>query len=173
MSPVKGMLAVGLAPLALGLGVMGMIDGSIESADATQKASQTIRCNIQVEEHGRSVALEGVVFAKSAIEGSYQLRVSKTGGAGSSDITQSGSFSAGPDAPATLGSVTLGGDGGSYVAKLTVMWNGRSIECTERACRTSAARSPTSGPLPLPSRCSIVRHRHRRYVLRAGRRSLR
>ena len=64
--------------------------------------------------------------------GSYRLRVTKSGAAGSSDINQSGDFSAGPGEPGRLGTVTLGGDGGSYVARLTVTWDGGSIECTER-----------------------------------------
>src|SRR5919198_2389822 len=115
---LKGPAAVWLVPAALGVGVIGAIDGSIERVGIGPKASQPIRCEIQVKEHGNSVALEGAVFAKTAIEGSYQLRVSKSGSSGSSDINQSGDFSAGPGEPSSLGTVTLGGDGGSYVAKL-------------------------------------------------------
>jgi hypothetical protein len=132
MSLVKGPLAVWFLPAALGIGAAGAIDGSIERVGAGQHASQPLRCEIQVKEHSNSVAIEGVVFAKTAVEGSYQLRVSKSGGAGGSDINQSGDFSAGPGEPSTLGTVSLGGDGGSYVAKLTVTWDGGSIECTER-----------------------------------------
>jgi hypothetical protein len=103
MSLVKGPLAIWLVPAALGVGAIGAIDGSIERAGAGSNASQPIRCEIQVKEHGNSVALEGVVFTKAAIEGSYQLRVSKSGGGGSSDINQSGDFSAGPGEPSTVG----------------------------------------------------------------------
>ena len=132
MSLVKGPLAVWLLPAALGIGAAGTIHGSIERVGAGPTASQPLRCEIQVQERGNSVALQGLVFAKTAIEGSYQLRVSKSGGGGSSDINQSGDFSAGPGEPSTLGTVSLGGDGGSYVARLTVTWDGGSIECTER-----------------------------------------
>ena len=132
MSLVKGPLAVWLLPAALGIGAAGAIHGSIERVGAGPTASQPLRCEIQIQEHGTSVALEGVVFAKTAVEGSYQLRVTKSGTAGSSDINQSGDFSAGPGEPGRLGTVTLGGDGGSYVARLTVTWDGGSIECTER-----------------------------------------
>jgi hypothetical protein len=128
MSEVTGPLAGWFVPAALGVGVISVIASGIERVDA----SQSIRCEIQVKEHGNAVALEGVVFAKNAVEGSYQLRVSKTGGGGSSDINQSGDFSAGPGEPSTLGTVTLGGDGGSYIARLTVTWDGGAIECTER-----------------------------------------
>src|SRR5919108_5037385 len=132
MLMITGPLAVWLVPAALGVSVIGAIDGSIERVGGGQSASQPIRCEIQVKEHANSVALEGVVFAKTAVEGSYQLRVSKSGGAGGSDINQRGDFSAGPGERSSLGTVTLGGDGGSYVAKLTVTWDGGSIECTER-----------------------------------------
>jgi hypothetical protein len=132
MSIVKGPLAVWLVPAALGVAATGVIHSSIQRVDAGQKASEPIRCEIQVNERGPSVTLEGVVFAKTAIEGTYQLRVSKSGGGGSSDINQSGDFSAGPGEPSTVGTVMLGGDGGSFIAKLTVTWNGGSIECIER-----------------------------------------
>jgi hypothetical protein len=129
MSLVTGPVAGWFVPAALGVGVLGVIASGTERVDA----SQPVRCEIQVvKEHGNNVTLEGVVFAKTAIEGSYQLRVSKSGGGGSSNINQTGDFSAGPGEPSTLGTVTLGGDGGSYVARLTVTWDGGSIECTER-----------------------------------------
>jgi hypothetical protein len=132
MPLVKGPLAVWLLPAALGVGAAGAIHGSIERVGDGQTASQPLRCEIQVQERGNRVSLEGVVFAKTAVAGSYQLRVSKSGAAGSSAINQSGDFSAGPGEPGKLGTVTLGGDGGSYVARLTVTWHGGSIECTER-----------------------------------------
>jgi hypothetical protein len=132
MLMLKGPLAAWLVPAALGVGVVGAIDGSIERVGAGPGASQPIRCEIHVKEHGHSVALQGVAFAKTAVEGSYQLRVTKSGGAGSSDINQSGDFTAAPGEPSTLGTVTLGTDGGAYVAKLTVTWQGGSTECTER-----------------------------------------
>jgi hypothetical protein len=72
MSLVTGPLAGWFVPAALGLGVIGVMASGIERVDA----SQPLRCEIRVKEFGNSVALEGVVFAKMAIEGSYQLRVS-------------------------------------------------------------------------------------------------
>jgi hypothetical protein len=123
----KGRLAALLVPLALGLCVFSISD-STGSKDA---GPQPLRCELRVTESGDRVVLEGVVVAKTAIEGSYRLRVSQAGGAGSSDIDQGGDFSASPGAPSTLGSVTLAG-GGSYYAKLKVTWTGGAIECSER-----------------------------------------
>lgn len=129
MATNKGMVAVGLVPLALGLGVIG---SGIEMVKAGPSGSQPIRCEIQVKERGAGVTLEGVVFAKTPIHGSYKFRVSKSGSSGSSDIDQSGDFSAGPGAASTLGTVTLGGNSGAYVARLKVNAEGRTIECAER-----------------------------------------
>jgi hypothetical protein len=122
----KGPAAL-LVPLALGFGVFSISDGT-GSADA---GSQPLRCELRVTESGNRVVLEGVVVAKTAVEGSYRLRVSQAGGAGSSDIDQGGDFSAGPGAPSTLGTITLA-SGGSYNAKLKLTWTGGVIECSER-----------------------------------------
>ncbi len=127
MSTIKSPLAVLLVPVGCAMSVVG-----IGAVGAGQTGSQPLRCEIQVKDRGSGVALEGVVFAKTAIQGSYQFRVSKQGGSGSSDIGQSGEFSAGPGAATTLGTVTLGGNGGTYIAKLKVTSDGRTIECSER-----------------------------------------
>jgi hypothetical protein len=66
MSLVKGPLAGWFVPAALGAGAIGVIDGSIEPVGAGQDASQPLRCEIQVQEHGNSVALEGLVFMARA-----------------------------------------------------------------------------------------------------------
>lgn len=128
MSDIGKARRVRLVPAVLGLAAIAAGAGA---AGAGSYGSQPLRCEIQVDERGNSVALEGLVFAKSAIEGSYHLTVSKSGGSGSSEINQSGGFSAGPGGPASLASVTLGG-GGSYIARLRVTWDGHSVECTER-----------------------------------------
>ncbi len=127
MAIIKRSSAILLLPTVLGLGAI-----AFSTADAGQGGSQPVRCEIQIKERGNSVTLEGLVVAKAAIQGSYQLQVSKSAGAGNSDITQSGDFTAAADAPTSLGVVALGSDGGSYVAKLKVTSQGRSYECTER-----------------------------------------
>ncbi len=125
-------------PLALGLGVMVVADGQAgeQGAQAEAKAEAgPIRCEILVKPAGAGVQLEGLVFASGKVAGSYRLQVRKTGGGGTSNINQGGDFSAGPDAPARVGTVTLGGDGGSYSAKLKVTWDGGTAECEETVGR--------------------------------------
>jgi len=119
-----------IGTLALGLGVAVMAahsgkDGMMKA----QAADGHVRCEIEVEELGMGVKLQGVVFANRAVNGAYQLQVSKSGSGGSSNINQGGHFNARPDVPAKLGVVQLGGDGGSYSARLRVMWDGEEIEC--------------------------------------------
>jgi hypothetical protein len=123
----KGQIAALFVPLALGLGVISIGDG----LGRVVAGSEPLRCELRVTESGDRVVLEGVVVAKTAVEGSYRMQVSRAGAAGSSDINQGGDFSATPGAPSTLGTVTLD-SGGSYSAKLKVTWTGGSIECSER-----------------------------------------
>jgi hypothetical protein len=125
--------AARLAALTLGLGVIGAIACCIEGAAAADQAPQPLRCEIEVDERANGVVLRGVVFAKTAITGSYEFRASQSGAVGDSNVTQSGGFTVGPAAPITIGNITLGGVGGVYVAKLKITWNGTSIECRERS----------------------------------------
>jgi hypothetical protein len=127
MSLVEKNFLVVAVPAALVLA-----SASLGTGMASAGGSQAVRCEIKVTERGSSIDLEGVVIAKSEIRGSYDFSVSKSGGGGSSDIHQSGDFRAGPGNTATLGTVSLGGNGGSYVAKLKVLSDGRAIECRER-----------------------------------------
>lgn len=114
-------------PAALGL---ALVAGA--SSEAASGNSASVRCDIEVTEHGGSVALKGVVHAKRQVSGEYRLRVSKSGGGGSADIRQDGDFSAGPEGATELGSVMLGANGGNYDAKLTITTGGVSSECTKR-----------------------------------------
>lgn len=127
MSVISRSSAIVLVPAMLGL-----CAAAVATISVGQSGSPSVRCEIQIKGRGKSVMLEGVVFAKTAVQGSYTFRISKSGGAGHSDIDQSGDFNAGPDRAATLGTVTLGGDGGTYVAKLKVTAEGRTIECSKR-----------------------------------------
>ena len=127
MPVITKSLAAVLLSGTLGLGVIGITAGT-----AKQSENTAIRCEIKVKDHGGSVSLEGAVFADKAIQGAYHLRVNKSGGGGSANIDQRGEFTAGPDAPERLGSVTLGANGGTYTAKLTVSADGQTFECSEK-----------------------------------------
>ncbi len=116
----------GVAGLALGLVGVG-------TTIATAKSEPTaVRCEIQVKSSAGGVTIEGVAIAKTAIDGSYRLVITKSGGGGSSNINQGGEFSSAGGNRTSLGTVVLGGDGGSYTAKLTVLWDGHSAQCSEK-----------------------------------------
>lgn len=132
MTAAKGPLGPRTVTLALGLGVMIVAAQTGEGGMKAEAADGSVRCEIQVKELRSGVQLEGVVIAKKAVQGSYNLQVSSSGGGGRSSINQGGDFDAQPNAPAKLGVVTLGGDGGSYRAKLKVIWNGEEIECEKK-----------------------------------------
>lgn len=114
--------------LAFGLGVMIM---AAEAGEDGMKAyaGGSVRCDIEVQRLGNRVELQGVVFANTAVRGAYELQVTKSGGGGRSNISQAGEFDAVPSSPTKLGFVQLGGDNGSYHAKLRVMWNDHQVEC--------------------------------------------
>jgi hypothetical protein len=115
-------------PLVLGLGVAGFAMASGE----TDTAVDPVRCEIQANAAGGMIALEGVLHTDKALSGSYLFKVTSSGGAGRSNIQQGGYFSAGPDAPATLGTVMLGNSGGTFDASLEVMANGTTVACAEK-----------------------------------------
>ncbi len=122
-------LVPGVLGLAAGVGIIGSAIAAGGSAVAEQDG---VRCAIEIKQRAGDVSLEGVVFSKTAIDGSYQLVVTTSGGGGSSNINQGGEFRAQPGSNTSLGTVMLGGDGGSYTAKLKVNWNGHSTECREK-----------------------------------------
>lgn len=115
--------------LAVGLGVIGIVAAGAGSVEA---AAGGVRCEVQIKARSGGVTLEGIVHSNAAIDGTYQLVVTKSGGGGSSDINQGGAFSAVAGEDTSLGTVMLGGNGGSYTAKLKVKWNGNSTECREK-----------------------------------------
>jgi hypothetical protein len=127
MSIITKSLAAVLLPGTLGLGMIG-----VTAVTAKQSENAAMRCEIKVKNQGGNVALEGIVRADAATAGAYHFRVNKSGGGGSANIDQRGEFKAGPDNPGRLGSVTLGSNGGTYVAKLTVTADGQTFECSEK-----------------------------------------
>lgn len=122
-------LVPGVLALAVGLGIIG---SAIAAAGSTEADQDAVRCAIEIKQRAGDVSLEGVVFSKTAIDGSYQLVVTKSGGGGSSNINQGGEFRTQPGRNTSLGIVMLSGDSGSYTAKLKVDWKGNSTECREK-----------------------------------------
>ncbi len=117
-------LMVRAAPVAFGLGVAGLA-----VAATGEHKSEPVRCEIQTSSANGMVTLQGVVHSNVALSGTYQFRVTGSGGGNSSNISQGGYFTAGPEGAVTLGSVMLGGSAANYDATLELMANGKTIAC--------------------------------------------
>ena len=111
----------------LALGVAATLGAGVAAAGNGQ-GSGPISCEIVATPSGGMTAIEGVARSDTAMTGSYQLRVSGPG----TNISQGGPFDASAGRPATLGSVMLGGSGGSYDVRLEVETGGASASCSER-----------------------------------------
>lgn len=123
----RSVLGVALALGTLAVAAAAFWAGHVEAS------SSGMSCRIDIKKYSGTAMLEGVVVSKSAIAGHYDLVVTKSGGGGSSDINQSGSFEAAPSRETSLGTVTLGGDAGRYKARLTAKVGGGTIECRDSA----------------------------------------
>ena len=111
------------------LAIVAPVIAGLGAAAAGPDSPGPAACEIRADREGGMVSLEGIVHAATGIEGAYRLRVSKSGGGGSSNIDQGGRFTAGPEQPATVSRVTLGG-GGKYVAELEVTPDDGPGTCT-------------------------------------------
>lgn len=111
----------------LALGVAATLGAGFATA-GNGLGTGPLSCEIVATPSGRTTAIEGVVHSDATLTGSYQLRVSGPG----TNISQGGPFDAAAGRPATLGSVTLGGTGGSYDVRLDVEAGGASTSCSQR-----------------------------------------
>ena len=104
---------------------------ALTAASAEPPADAGVRCEIQAVTERGMVTLHGLIFARTPAAGRYQLRATKSGNGNLSNVSQSGEFRAGPDAPAVAGTLKLGGPGETD-ATLEVFWDGRSVTCRLR-----------------------------------------
>lgn len=129
MSNVISPLAVWLLPLSIGWAAMAMAGGDGGDGGPADKSPA---CEIRADQSGNSIILEGLVFGRADVSGSYHMQVWQKG-LGSSRISQSGDFKIPAGAPSSLGIVSLAKGGGSYSATLTVRWNDGAADCVAQA----------------------------------------
>ncbi len=99
---------------------------------ASDTAKGPVACSIKVTKlSGGMTQLEGVVTADQPVNGSYRMRVTQKSDGGSSDIDQSGDFSAGPNKAAALNQMQVNSDGMEFDAELTITWPGGKLVCKE------------------------------------------
>ncbi|WVT76562.1 curli-like amyloid fiber formation chaperone CsgH (plasmid) [Sinorhizobium chiapasense] len=113
---------------------------------AADHSDGPVRCEIRATPDGDTVTLEALVHADRSVSGGYSFHVEGADGNGNSDVEQSGTFSATPGRPATLGTVTLEANGTVYDADLDIRVGGKKVSCDERVSgATSKARHRGSG----------------------------
>jgi hypothetical protein len=115
-------------PILLGLGVAGLAMG----AGAASSSDGPLRCEIKTGSMNGAIMLQGVIHADVPVSGSYRFKVASAGGAGNTNMSQGGYFTAGPGEAAMLGRVMLGNAGAIYDATLEIESDGLSVECEER-----------------------------------------
>ena len=78
-----------------------------------------VSCEVRVQPTANGVFIQAVAHSARPFEGDYELVITKSGGGGSSDVTQSGPFSAAAGETVTLGSTELSA-GGRFRTALVV-----------------------------------------------------
>ncbi|KQT82762.1 curli-like amyloid fiber formation chaperone CsgH [Aurantimonas sp. Leaf443] len=119
-------ITLALAFLVISGGAPG---GVVTAGQGAGKAAEgPAACEIRVSRQAGTIGLTALATAENTISGSYSLSVSGTG----TNIQQSGPFHAVPGRPATLGTVTLGSNGGTYQANLDLTIAGDTLSCSRR-----------------------------------------
>ena len=118
-----------LAALAAVPGLALLAEALPSTAHETNASDRPLQCEIVERATGTGVQLESYVHADRAVRGRYTLKVTQSGGHGSSVINQSGDFAVAAGRTASLGKARFGGDPGDYDVELTLNWDGRHTVC--------------------------------------------
>jgi hypothetical protein len=122
MALLQTVFAFLFAPLAVAQGTE-----STMPANPLEKLS----CEIRSVPVSGGLRLEAVALGEMGASGEYELVVAKSGGGGTSNVTQGGTFTVERGREAVLGEVTLGGGEGAAKAQLTVNWAGGKATCED------------------------------------------
>jgi hypothetical protein len=119
MPKIRAHFSLLLVPLAVAAG---------SGAMAHKTPSDAISCEIRSSKSSGGILLEAVATGQAQTTGEYEFVISKSGGGGTSDITQGGEFEIGPEEEVILGEVALGsGEGTSVRARLTLSEGGKVL----------------------------------------------
>lgn len=101
---------------------------SVEKPKPAPAREQAMICDISVVKTSHGVRITPVVRADRDLSGEYALTITKSGGAGSSDISQGGPFDAARGMKQELGSSEISLERGArFHAVLKVRANGREV----------------------------------------------
>jgi hypothetical protein len=120
MPKIRAHFSLLLVPLALAAGTGAM---------AHKASSDPVNCEIRSSKSSGAILLEAVATGRSRTTGEYEFVISKSGGGGTSDITQGGEFEIGPKEEAILGEVAVGSAEGAFVRARLTLRDGGKILC--------------------------------------------
>ncbi|TCD14259.1 curli-like amyloid fiber formation chaperone CsgH [Oricola cellulosilytica] len=121
-------LMSGMAVAAIGLTAAG----AAVSTGSAHSGVEPVRCEIQASTRAGMTSLTGMVKADAVHTGIYRFDVKSSGRSGSSNISQSGEFEAGPGEDAEVGNVMLSSPGAIFDARLELEVRGKTIVCDKR-----------------------------------------
>ncbi|SIR33791.1 hypothetical protein SAMN05880582_11098 [Rhizobium sp. RU20A] len=90
-------------------------------------------CEIRATKQAGMVTLDALVHADRTAGGTYSFRIEKSGGGGSSTVSQGGAFETGAGQSAPLASVSVDAKGSAYSAVLEGELAGKTFRCTAKS----------------------------------------
>jgi hypothetical protein len=116
-----GAEAVTQAPLRAE-SIVRVAPASAHTENARQAShNEAVTCEVRARRTANGLLIQARAFADRNISGEYDLVITKSGGAGSSDISQSGALDLSPGSPALLGESEISVERGARVrATLTL-----------------------------------------------------
>ncbi len=121
------------AGAVVALAAIGPLAASLGVADTDRTSGATgngLTCEISVSRSGGMVMIEPRVHSDRSVDGLYRLRVTGSGSAGSTDISQGSDFIADPGTATSLGRLSLT-SGVTYEARLEVEAGRERVSCRE------------------------------------------
>lgn len=95
-----------------------------------QAQTPALVCSVVRENLGSTVRLRGRLVGQEDTQGTYSLRISKTGPAGATSINQGGQFSAPSNTETLVGLATMSVEpGASYAAHLSLRIGSHTYTC--------------------------------------------
>lgn len=117
--------------LAVFLPLAAVCLGSVAAVSATTAPETSQFCEITAVPQSGMVKLQAFAKGDANAGGSYSFNVEKTGGGGSSTISQGGDFTLGKGGPELLSSVMLDAKDARYKAVLDIDLGTKSVSCTK------------------------------------------
>jgi curli production assembly/transport CsgH protein len=119
----------------INIGLIVAVAGSLGAFGTTSThgheiVNEPISCGIEIQKSGLNTQLEGWVLADKNSNGTYEMKILKSGSGGSSSISQSGGFNVKAGEVHRLGTVLINGSKTQIDAELRLRVNGKRFVCT-------------------------------------------